>query len=240
MEKLKAGAEELGLHLRQRQIEQFRIYYKELIDWNKKINLTRITEYEEVQLKHFLDSLTVLTAVKPADKAKKLKVIDVGTGAGMPGIPLKIARPDINLTLLEATRKKTEFLEYVVEKLGLDDVEIAAARAEEAAHDRKYREKYDVVLSRAVATLPALVELALPFCGLGGVFIALKKGEIQKEIEKSRRAIEVLGGILREVRPVELEGLDDKRNLVIIGKVKATPAGYPRRPGMPEKRPITS
>jgi 16S rRNA (guanine527-N7)-methyltransferase len=238
MEKLKAGAEKLGIHLSQRRLQQFQIYYQELIEWNQRINLTRITGYEEVQLKHFLDSLTVALAMELPDKGMKQNVIDVGTGAGMPGIPLKIIRPDIHLTLLEATFKKTKFLEYVVERLGLDNVEIAAGRAEESAHDRKYREQFDVVLSRAVAALPALVELALPFCNVGGIFIAQKKGEIQKEIERSRPAIEVLGGAVREVRPVELEGLDDKRYLVVIDKVKLAPAKYPRRPGMPEKRPI--
>ncbi len=240
MEKLKAGAEKLGINLSHRQINQFRIYYQELIDWNKKINLTSITGYEEVQVKHFLDSLTVTLTMKPLSEGRSLNVIDVGAGAGLPGIPLKIAFPGINLTLLEATVKKTKFLQHVVKRLELRDVEIASGRAEEAGLSPQYREKFDLVLSRAVASLPALVELTLPFCTVGGCVIAQKKGEIRGEVEKSRKAIDVLGGTLREVKPVELKGLDDNRYLVIIDKIRHTPAEYPRRPGMPVKRPIIS
>jgi 16S rRNA (guanine527-N7)-methyltransferase len=240
MDKLKSAAEKLGIYLNHGQIEQFEIYYRELIEWNKRINLTSITDYEEVQVKHFLDSLTVVTAIDPKDTGKSLTVIDVGTGAGLPGIPLKIILPDIKLALLEATAKKTKFLEHLIIKLGLKEVEIVAERAEEAAHKPQYREKFDIVLSRAVAALPALVELTLPFCTLGGYCIAQKKGDIEGEIEQSKKAIKVMGGHLREIKPVTIKELDDNRCLVIIDKVKSTPAEYPRRPGMPEKRPIIS
>lgn len=238
MKKLKSGAQKLGLYLSPGQLEQFEIYYRELIDWNRKINLTSITDYEEVQIKHFLDSLTVITAVNPKDAGKSLRVIDVGTGAGLPGIPLKIMLPGIRLTLLEATVKKAKFLVHLIDRLGLDDVEIVVGRAEEVAHDVQYREKFNIVLSRAVASLPALVELTLPFCTAGGRFVAQKKGDIEQEVKQSYKAIVVMGGRLREIKTVELEEIDGKRYLIIIDKEKSTPAEYPRRPGMPAKRPI--
>lgn len=235
MEKLKSGAAKLGISLSPIQVAQFEIFYRELIDWNKRINLTSITGYEEVQLKHFLDSLTLAAA---CDFKKTITVIDVGTGAGLPGIPLKIAYPDIKLTLLEATIKKTKFLENVVSKLGLNNVEIIASRAETVGQDKQYRETFDIVLSRAVAALPALAELMLPLCKIEGTCIAQKKGEITHEVELAGKAIELLGGKLREIKPINLDELKDHRQLVIIDKVRATPEAYPRRPGMPEKRPI--
>jgi 16S rRNA (guanine527-N7)-methyltransferase len=237
MEKLESGAQKLGLYLSPGQLEQFEVYYRELVDWNRKINLTSITDYEEVQTKHFLDSLTVATAMPPST-GNNLRVIDVGTGAGLPGIPLKILLPGIRLTLLEATAKKAKFLGHLMERLGLDSVEIVVGRAEEAAHEVQYREKFDLVLSRAVASLPALVELTLPFCTAGGRFVAQKKGDIEQEVKQSYKAIAAMGGRLSEIRLIELEKLDDKRYLIIIDKVKSTPAEYPRRPGMPAKRPI--
>jgi 16S rRNA (guanine527-N7)-methyltransferase len=240
MEKLKAGTEKLGLHLTPEQLEKFEIYYRELVAWNKKINLTSITGYEEVQVKHFLDSLTVTLAASAPDKDRALNVIDIGTGAGMPGIPLKIVFPDIHLTLLEATVKKTKFLQYIVKRLETVVIEIVAGRAEEAAHNNQYREKFDLALSRAVAPLPALVELTLPFITVGGRLISQKKGEIRREIEQSKRSIEVMGGVLREIKPVGLEELDNERCLVVIDKVKPTPPEYPRRPGLPVKRPLNA
>jgi len=240
MKKLRDGAQKLGLHLTPKQVEQFEIYYRELVDWNERMNLTSVTDYEEVQVKHFLDSLTVITAIKPLNKGQRLSVIDVGTGAGLPGIPLTILLPGIKLVLLEATARKTKFLHHVVGRLGLDNVEIAVGRAEEAAHDLKYREKFDLVLSRAVASLPTLVELTLPFCAVGGRFIAQKKGNIGREVERSQKAIDILGGSLREVKSIELEELYDKRCLVVIDKIRSAPAEYPRRPGIPAKRPIIS
>ncbi|MDP7415788.1 MAG: 16S rRNA (guanine(527)-N(7))-methyltransferase RsmG [Dehalococcoidales bacterium] len=238
MEKLKSGAEKLSLQLTPEQLERFQTYYQELIDWNQRLNLTRITDYEEGQLKHFLDSLTVVLALKPPVDGEGLRLIDVGTGAGMPGIPLKILLPGISLVLLDATAKKAAFLRHIRQKLGLDDVEIIVGRAEDVAREALYREKFGLVLSRAVASLSTLVELTLPFCAIDGRFIAQKKGGVDSEINRAARAIGLLGGELREVRKITIEEFTDERWLVVIDKVSVTPPQYPRRPGIPAKKPL--
>jgi len=238
VEKFASGARKLGIELTSRQLEQFQIYYHELIEWNQRVNLTAITGYEEVQIKHFLDSLTVILALKQPLGKESFRLIDVGTGAGIPGIPLKIILPDIKLVLLEATAKKADFLHHIKHKLGLDDVEIIVGRAEDVACKAQYREKFELVLSRAVARLPTLVELTLPFCAVGGSFIAQKKGDIDPEISQGGKAISLLGGNLREVKRVDLTEFTDSRWLVVIDKVSPTPQQYPRRPGIPAKRPL--
>ena len=232
---LRRGATELGLNLSAVQIEQFEKYYQLLVDWNERFNLTAVSEYVAVQIFHFLDSLSLIESGVEFDGQT---IIDVGAGAGFPGIPLKIAFPNIQLTLLEATGKKTIFLAEIAAALGLTGVIVLNARAEEAARQAEHREQYDTVISRAVASLDTLCELCLPFCRLGGTFIAMKKGEIQIETEEAAPAIETLGGRLREIKNVNLAGLPDIRKLVIIDKITTTPAGYPRRSGMPSKKPL--
>lgn len=234
MERLIAGAKRLGLSLTPRQVESFQVYYEELIHWNKRVNLTTIVDYEEVQLKHFLDSLSVALAIKDIPSL----VIDVGTGAGMPGVPLKILLPNISLTLVDSTRKKTDFLNHLVARLGLEGVEVLTTRAEHLAHDEGYRERFDLVLSRGVARLATLAELALPLCAVGGSFISQKKGDIDGEIEAATAAIAILGGQLREVKRFRLEELGEERALVVIDKQAPTPQRYPRRAGIPQKRPL--
>jgi 16S rRNA (guanine527-N7)-methyltransferase len=237
MEKLITGAARLGIKLSPGQLEQFETYYRELVAWNQRLNLTAITGYEEVQVKHFLDSLTVVLAW-PKPPGEKYRVIDVGTGAGLPGIPLKIAFPEIRLTLLEATKKKAGVLEHLKTALCLNDIEIVVGRAEEAAHQERFREQFDLVLSRAVAGLPALAEITLPFCKVGGRFIAWKKGDIEAEVAAASHAISLLGGHLHEVKSLGLEELPDRRCLVVIDKTSSTPGIYPRRPGQPTRRPL--
>ena len=239
MRKLIEGAGKLGIKLTTRQVKQFELYYQELIEWNKQINLTAITDYSSVQVKHFLDSLTITLALSEKEVASPdFKIVDIGTGAGFPGVPLRILFPQPRLVLLEPTTKKTAFLHHIIRKLDLQSVEVLNSRAEEAAHLPAYREQFDLVLSRAVALLPTLVELALPFCRIGGRFIAQKKGEIEQEITGAKKAIAVLGGRLDQKKKIELDEFTDARYLVIIDKISSTPSEYPRRTGVPKRRPI--
>jgi 16S rRNA (guanine527-N7)-methyltransferase len=239
MKKLVEGAGKLGIKLNSRQVRQFELYYRELIEWNERINLTAITDYSSVQVKHFLDSLTITLALPEKEVEKPdFKIVDIGTGAGFPGVPLKILFPQPRLVLLEPTTKKTGFLNHIIHKLELQNVEVLNSRAEEAAHLPAYREQFALVLSRAVALLPTLVELTLPFCRIGGRFIAQKKGEIDQEVTRAKKAIAVLGGRLEQTKKIELEEFSDARYLVIIDKIYSTPGKYPRRAGVPKRRPI--
>lgn len=237
MNRLAEEAEKLGVTLDSYQLNQFEIYYRDLVDWNNCINLTAITDVGEVQTKHFLDSLAIVSLIEGISSGS-FRIIDVGTGAGFPGIPVKIAIPAIKMTLLEATTKKTRFLEHIITKLQLSDIEVINERAEEAGQNPEYREKFDIVMSRAVAELAILAELTLPLCSIGGCVIAQKKGDISLEMENSLKAVAMLGGRLSSVEKIKLAGLDDERYLVIIDKIKPTPQRYPRRPGMPEKKPL--
>jgi 16S rRNA (guanine527-N7)-methyltransferase len=239
MKKLVEGAGKLGIKLNSRQVRQFELYYRELIEWNERINLTAVTDYSSVQVKHFLDSLTITLALPEKEVEKPdFKIVDIGTGAGFPGVPLKILFPQPRLVLLEPTTKKTGFLNHIIHKLELQNVEVLNSRAEEAAHLPAYREQFALVLSRAVALLPTLVELTLPFCRIGGRFIAQKKGEIDQEVTRAKKAIAVLGGRLEQTKKIELEEFSDARYLVIIDKIYSTPGKYPRRAGVPKRRPI--
>jgi 16S rRNA (guanine527-N7)-methyltransferase len=239
MRTLIEGAGKLGIKLTTRQVKQFELYYQELIEWNRRVNLTAITDYSSVQVKHFLDSLTITLALpEEAVERPDSNIIDIGTGAGFPGVPLKILFPRPKLVLLEPTTKKTIFLQHIVRKLDLENVEVLNARAEEAAHLPLYREQFALVLSRAVALLPTLLELTLPFCRIGGRFIAQKKGEVEQEVNRAKEAIAVLGGKLNQIRRIELDEFSDARYLIIIDKICSTPGKYPRRPGLPRRRPI--
>jgi 16S rRNA (guanine527-N7)-methyltransferase len=233
MQKLVEGARRLGLSLAPEQIERFQVYYDELIDWNGRMNLTAIVDYEEAQVRHFLDSLTVLKAFSEMPST----VVDVGTGAGLPGIALKIVYPEIELTLIDSVQKKALFLNHLVDVLKLDGVEVVTGRAETLAHDPAYREGFDAVLSRGVSRMAVLSELTLPFCKIGGVFIAMKKRGDRDEFDESDAALQVLGGRLRKVIGIDLPDLID-RALVVVDKIKPTPDKYPRRSGIPQKRPL--
>ncbi len=223
----------LGMRLTSNQIAALRLYEQELLVWNERLNLTAIRDPEMVRIKHFLDSLTCLLVMRDTPMER---VIDVGTGAGFPGIPLKIVCPAMKLTLAESVRKKADFCRHVVQKLGLTGVEVVQERAETLGQMSAYREQYNWALARAVAEMPVLVEYLLPLISVGGSMLAMK-GE-DAETQTAEKAIRLLGGQLRRLVPVTLPGVADQRYLVVIDKVAATPPTYPRRPGMPAKKPL--
>ena len=237
MEKLTAGADKLGLNLGEREIALFQTYFEELVDWNQRMNLTSIIEYDKVQINHFLDSLTIVSVWQPTANKPNPKVIDIGSGAGVPGIPLKIIFPQIRLSLMDSTGKKITFLNHLRQKLGLNDIEVINGRAEELAH-QIYRESFDLVLARGLAPMPTLAELTVPFCKIAGKVVAHKKGNIEEEMNQAKRAITTMGGKLIEIKPVTLPEFPDNRCLVVIEKVAPTPDQYPRGSGLPVKRPI--
>lgn len=232
-----AAASLLNLTLTSAQLAAFQTYADELAEWNAKFNLTTITDPEGMQIKHFLDSLACLIAFRAASSVPA-SIIDVGTGAGFPGIPLKIVCPSIRLTLVEATGKKVNFLEHLIERLGLSGVTAVKARAEEIGHDPAHRERYDWALARAVAEMPALVEYLLPLARVGGKCLAQKGENAPAETQTAEKALRILGGELNQLIPVELPGVVETRYLVVIDKVAATPAKYPRRVGIPGKNPL--
>lgn len=217
------------------QQEQLITYYEMLVEKNKVMNLTAITEFEDVLDKHFLDSISLAQYV---DLAKPVSVIDLGTGAGFPGMPLKIIFPDLKITLADSLNKRILFLDEVINELGLTDIQTVHARAENLAHDPKYREQYDYCVSRAVANLSSLSEYCLPFVRIGGSFISYKSGEIEEELAAAKKAIFLLGGQFEQVIPFQLEGTDLNRSFVVIKKEKKTAKTYPRKSGMPTKKPL--
>lgn len=226
-------SEKIGVVLNKKQLNQFYEYMNLLLDWNEKINLTAITEPEEIILKHFVDSLTI---AKYIEKGQSL--VDVGTGAGFPGIPLKIYREDISIMLLDSLNKRINFLNEVIEKLDLKHITTIHSRVEEFGKNRKYREKFDVATSRAVANLATLSEYMLPLVKIGGKSICMKGPEISQEIENSKRAIKILGGRVEKIDEFELASTNNKRNIITILKIEKTPEKYPRKPGTPAKEPI--
>ena len=232
---LAARADEAGIPLTAEQIGQFSVYHEMLLDWNTRMNLTALTAPEDVAVKHIIDSLTAYDAAL-FDGARML--IDVGTGAGLPGIPLAVYAPHLTVTLLDALNKRVRFLTEVTAAMGLQNVRCIHARAEEAARTAEHRAAYDIAVSRAVARLPVLPEYTLPFVRVGGTPLALKGRAYAEEQKEARRAAEVLGGGRITARPVHLPGLDDVRAILTVTKERQTPAAYPRGGGAPTRRPI--
>lgn len=232
-EKMKEKSKVLEIIFSVEQLEQFFVYMNLLIEWNEKMNLTAIIEPEEIILKHFIDSITILKDIKDNST-----IVDVGTGAGFPGIPLSIMKPNLKITLVDSLNKRLIFLQEVVDKLKLQNVEIVHARAEEFGQNKKYREKFDVSTSRAVANLSTLSEYLIPLVKVGGKIISMKAAEAQDEINEAKKAIEILGGKIEKVEEFNLPQSDIGRTIITIKKEKQTPNKYPRKPGMPSKEPI--
>ncbi len=226
-----------GYDLTKEQTEKFDIFYKMLVEWNKKFNLTAITDRDEVEVKHFADSLSLSDFISSNDIKS---MIDVGTGAGFPGIPLKIMFPDLKVTLLDSLNKRVSFLNAVIDELGFDHIEAVHGRAEELSGDENYREQFDLSVSRAVANLSSLSELCIPFVKIGGHFVSYKSEKAVEEIERAQNAIHILGAdeLKMEDYSLDVGGVSNNRTLIILRKVSQTPDKYPRRAGIPIKKPL--
>ena len=235
LDKFKSGLAELNIELSDTQVQQFLDYYELLVEWNKVMNLTAITEFEEVIEKHFLDSLCL---VKNMELCKPITVLDLGTGAGFPGIPLKIAFPELEIVLMDSLNKRINFLNEVIHQLGLKKISAVHGRAEEMARKKEYREMFDLVVSRAVANLSSLSEYCLPFVKKDGCFVSYKSAESDQEIVDAKNAIFLLGGKTGDIVKYQVPGSDMGRALVKINKVKQTPKAYPRKAGTPSKNPL--
>jgi len=233
MEKLAQAARAFNVDLSPQQLDAFEIYLRELTDWNTRINLTAIIERESVLVKHFLDSLSLV----PQLPETAVTLLDVGSGAGFPGVPLKIARPHLRVTLLEAVGKKVAFLQHLVTALNLTDTLALHRRAEDLARDAAHREHYDVVVARAVAELRVLAEYCLRCVRVGGIFIAQKGIAVDDEVQTAARALRILGGEIRAIESVQLPGLEP-RHLIVVAKIAPTTATFPRRAGMPASQPL--
>lgn len=232
---LSDGLKKLGIETSEEKEEKLISFEKIMLEWNEKVNLTAITEEREIFIKHFLDSATCLATgyIK-----KNMKIIDIGSGAGFPGIPVHILKDGLKMTLLDSLNKRVAYLNEAVRVLGLKDINAVHARAEEAGNNKAYRECYDIVLSRAVASMSVLCEYCLPFAKVGGYFLCQKGPDIKSELEEAGTAIRILGGIVREVKEYQLPFSDIKHNIIIIEKIEATPTKYPRKPGKPAANPI--
>ncbi len=235
LEKFKNGLQQLHIELSEKQMEQFLQYYEMLVEKNKVMNLTAITEFDEVVEKHFLDSVSL---TKQMDLHQPLKVLDLGTGAGFPGIPLKIVFPELEITLMDSLNKRVLFLQDVISSLQLQDIEAVHGRAEEAARNKKYREGFDLCVSRAVANISTLLEYCLPFVKIGGSFISYKSSTIEDELEDGKKGIAILGGKVKDVYKFTLPDSELQRSFVVIQKEKKTPKAYPRKAGTPSKDPL--
>lgn len=232
---LEIKLKELNIQINEIQKKQFDTFYSMLVEWNKVMNLTGITEYEEVIEKHFVDSLSIVNIF---DLSEVNTVIDVGTGAGFPGIPLKIAFPHLKITLLDSLNKRIHFLDSVIDELKLDGIYTIHGRAEDFAKKDDYRERYDLCVSRAVANLSTLSEYCLPYIRVGGIFISYKSGDVDDEVLESKKAISILGGKLDNVVKFQLPGTDINRSFIKIKKIKNTGKKYPRKAGLPSKEPL--
>lgn len=227
--------EVLGIKLNEKQIKQFLTYYEMLVEWNSFMNLTAITEFEDVMKKHFIDSISL---IKAYDISKPVNVIDVGTGAGFPGLALKIAYPNLKITLLDSLNKRIQFLNEVIQKLQLEEITTIHGRAEDYSKREEYREKFDLCVSRAVANLSTLSEYCLPYVKKGGYFVSYKSEKVLEEIIIAEHAIKILGGIIDRQVEFYLPKSDIYRNLFVIKKVENTPKKYPRKAGLPSKEPL--
>lgn len=234
-EMLKNRMDRLQIETNENMLEQFDLFYHLLVEWNKVMNLTGITEYEEVVEKHFADSLSLARFL---DLNKIHTVIDVGTGAGFPGIPLKIAFPHLKVVLLDSLNKRINFLNEVIAKLDLREIHTIHGRAEEYARKAEYREQFDLCVSRAVANLSVLSEYCIPYIRIGGIFVPYKSGEIDEEVAASRKAVDILGGQIDHVEKFQLPDTDIHRSFVFINKIKNTQKKYPRKAGTPAKEPL--
>lgn len=228
--------DQLEIELTEKQKVQFHRYYEMLVEWNKVMNLTGITEYDEVNEKHFIDSLSVKKVV---DMDQVDSLIDIGTGAGFPGIPLKIAYPHLKVVLLDSLQKRIKFLDAVIEELELNEIETLHGRAEDYAKKAEYREQFDLCVSRAVANLSTLSEYCLPYTNVGGVFVSYKSGEVDEEAGKSEKAVKLLGGEIESITKFQLPGTEIGRSFVKIKKVENTKKKYPRKAGLPAKEPLS-
>ena len=235
LEGFERGLFELGIKLSEEQKTQFLQYYELLVEWNSFMNLTAITEFDQVITKHFLDSLSL---VKVCDVAQAGRILDVGTGAGFPGIPLKIAFPEVEVVLLDSLNKRVKFLNEVIGQLGLSKITAIHGRAEDFARQKEYREQFDLVVSRAVANLSSLSEYCLPYVKVGGRFLAMKSDNCQEEVERAGRAIAKLGGQLRPMAQYQIPGTEITRRVVVVEKIRPTPKGYPRRFSRMKKAPL--
>lgn len=232
------GLEELDIELSNDQIEQFVKFYEMLVEKNKVMNLTGITEFNEVIVKHFIDSLALVKVIDKNKLSDDISVIDIGTGAGFPGIPLKIAFPEIKITLLDSLNKRINFLKEVSEELGFDNIEFIHGRSEDFGRNPQYREQYDICVSRAVANLATLSEFCVPFVKVGGSFVSYKAGDCGEEVKESIKAVEKMGGKIKNQLEYVVPTSDLNRVLLLIKKEKATPKSFPRKAGTPAKEPI--